>query len=158
MNDPRTVDVELENQVAVVIGCAQLVLRRLGPSCTRRAYVRAVVDEFARRRIPFQVAAKLPLFQNGVRLDAHQVIELCVFGRVVVDVVTVDRIRAEHCTALHRRLHTTGADIGVVANFASARVLLGRVVVRHIGAFCLSDRTVKIARQTRVGLSPEPPC
>jgi hypothetical protein len=75
-----------------------------------------------------------------------------------VDIVACDRIRAEHCKDLLRRLHSTGTAIGVVANFASARLVLGRVVVRHIGAFCLSDRTVKIARQTRVGCRPNPPC
>jgi GxxExxY protein len=150
-------DEQEERLVAVVVGCSQLVLRRLGAARTRIAYLHALVDELARRRIPFQLGAKLPLYRHGVRLDAHERIELHVFGRVIVDVVTCDQIRAEHCTDLRRRLQSTGTTIGMVENFASARLVLGRVVVRHIGAFCLSDRTVKIARQTRVGCRPNPP-
>jgi len=142
---------EEEKLVAFIVCCSQLVLRRLGPDRTRRAYVRALVGEFTRRRIPFQVGAKLPLFRHGVRLDAHAIVELCIFGRVILDVVTCDRIRAEHYADLRLRLHSTGTPIGVVANFATARLLLGRVVVRHIDAFCLNDRTVKSAWQTPHG-------
>ena len=138
MKPASTPDAEAEQLAAVVVGCAQLVLRRLGPRRTRRAYVNALADEFARRRIPFQLTVKLPLFHHGVRLDAHHLVELCVFGSVMVDVLAVDRIRVAHCTALRRRLSATGTRIGVVANFASARLVLGRVVVRHAGAFCLS--------------------
>jgi GxxExxY protein len=138
-------DEEQERLAAVAVGCAQLVLRRLGPARTRPAYVRALIDELTRRRLPFQVGAKLPLFRHGIRLDAHELVELCVFGRVIVDVVTCDRICFEHCTDLRRRLQSTGTAIGVVVNLASARLVLGRVVVRRVGAFCLSGRTANIA-------------
>jgi GxxExxY protein len=149
---------DAEDHVAVVVGCGQLVLRRLGPARPRPAYVRALVDELTGRRFPFQVGAKLPLFRHGVRLDAHELIELCVFGRVIVDVVACDQIRAEHCMDLRRRLHSTGSVIGVIVNFASARLVLGRVVVRRVGAFCLSGRTVNIEWQTREGCRVNPPC
>jgi GxxExxY protein len=149
---------EDERLVAIVAGCSQLVLRRLGPGRARLAYARALIGEFTRRRIPFQAGAKLPLFRHGVRLDAHAIIELCVWGRVIVDIVTCDHIRAEHCIDLRRRLHFTGTSLGVVASFGSARLMLGRVVVRRVGAFCLNGRTVKIARQRGAVCRLEPPC
>lgn len=154
-----TAEAEADELVAVVVGCAQLVFRRLGAGRTRLVYVRALVEELTRRRIPFQIGVKLPLFQHGVRLDGHQRVELCVSGRVIVDAIAVERIRLAHCISLRRRLWSTEALVGVVVNFASARLVLGRVVVRHAGAFCLSGRTSKIARQSpRVGRLRNPPC
>jgi GxxExxY protein len=154
-----TADTEADELVAKVVGCAQLVLRRLGAGRSRVVYVRALVDEFAQRRIPFQVGVKLPLFQHGVRLDAHQLVELSVHGCVIVDVTAADRIRVAHCAALRRRLWLTGALVGVVIDFPSARLVLGRVVVRHAGAFCLSGRTPNNARQSpRAGRLRNPPC
>lgn len=150
---------EAEKRTAVVVGCAQLVLRRFGPCRTRVAYLHALIDELARRRIPFQKGVRLPLYHRGVRLDAHHLVELRVLGCVMVDVVTVERIRLAHCVSLRRRLLSTGTTVGVVVNFASARLVLRRVVVRHAGAFCLSDPASKDRTASPgEGRRPNPPC
>ncbi|HEX4339477.1 MAG TPA: GxxExxY protein [Polyangiaceae bacterium] len=154
-------DVEQERVAKLVVGCSQLALRRLGPGRTRAAYVDALVDELVRRRVPFQRDVKIPVVHRGIRLDAGHLIELCVLGTVMVDVLTVGSVQVLHCIALRRRLLVTGVPLGLVTTFGSARLVLSRVIVRHAGAFCLSEQTSKNAdaeQSPSRGSPAEPPC
>ena len=136
-------EVEAERLASIVVGCGQLVLRRLGRGLTRSTYLRALVEELVRRRVPFQKDVRLPLVHRGVRQEGRHLIELCVFGCVLVDVVTVRDVGELHYVALRRRLRLTGIPVGLITSFGSARLVLSRVVVRQAGAFCLSPPTSK---------------
>ena len=137
---------ESERLTSVTFACCDAVHRDLGPGLPRATYRDALCRELCRRRIPFQTGTKLPVFYRGIRLDACHVIDLCVFGRVMVDVLAVEKIRPAHCTALQAQLRLTGVRTGIVTNYRSARLLLSTIVVREAGAFCLSARTVQAAR------------
>lgn len=134
-------DAETERVISVTFACCEAVHREIGPGFLRTTYQQALCRELCRRRIPFQAGVRLPVFYRGIRLDACHVIELCVFGRLMVDVLAAEKIRPAHCTALQSRLRVTGVRAGLVTNYRSARLVLSTLLVREAGAFCLSART-----------------
>jgi GxxExxY protein len=144
-------DAESDRLIALTFACCDAVHRELGPGLLRATYQQALCRELSRRSIPFQTAVKFPVFSRGIRLDACHVIDLCVFGRVLVDVLAGEKILSAHCTALQARLRLTGVRAGLVTNYRSARLLLSTLVVRDDGAFCLSARMARAARRIPVG-------
>jgi GxxExxY protein len=140
-------DAESERLISATFACCDAVHRELGPGLLGATYQQALCRELSRRSIPFQTAVKFPVFSRGIRLDACHVIDLCVFGRVIVDVLAVEKLRPAHCTSLQARLRLTGVRAGLVTNYRSARLLLSTLLVREAGAFCLSTRTARAARR-----------
>ena len=152
-------DSDSERRLSVTFACCEAVHQELGPELLAATYRQALCAELCRRRIPFQNSVKLPVFCRGVRLDACHVIDLCVFGGLLVDVLTVDKIRPAHCAALQAQLRLTGVGAGIVTNYRSARLVLSTIVVREAGAFCLSARTSRAARrEPGAARWPQPAC
>ena len=152
-------DSEAERLLSITFACCEVVHEELGPGLLASRYRQALCNELCRRRIPFQIGAKLPVFSRGVRLDACHRIDLCVAGRLLVDVLAVEKLRPAHYAALQAQLRLTGVGAGIVTNYRSARLVLSTIVVREAGAFCLSDRTARAARlEPGVARWPQPPC
>jgi len=121
----------LEPLTRVVVRAAFEVHRRLGPGLPQRAYVDAFSQELLFRRTHHQRRVPVPVFYRGVRLSDVQELDLCVGGKIAVDVRVGEAILPAHRLALRARLRMTGLDAGLIVNFHAARLRDGLVLIRR---------------------------
>jgi GxxExxY protein len=121
----------LDELTRLTLGACAEVHRRLGPGLTEATYEQALCQELVHRKLPFQRQVPLPVFYRGVRLEAAYRVDVCVAGRIVVDVRSVDAVREVHRSELRSRLRVTGLSVGLIVNFHTARLAQGLVLIRR---------------------------
>jgi GxxExxY protein len=121
----------LDELTRLTVEACTEVHRRLGPGLTEATYEQALCQELTHRKLPFQRQVPLPVFYRGVRLEAAYRVDVCIAGRVVVDVRSVDAVLQVHRSELRSRLRVTGLSVGLIVNFHTARLAQGLVLIRR---------------------------
>jgi len=73
-----------------VIGAAIEVHRVLGPGLLESAYEVCLCHELRSRNIPFTCEVPLPISYKNIRLDCGYRLDICIDGRVVVELKSVE--------------------------------------------------------------------
>ena len=103
-----------------IIGCAHEVLNTPGHGLMEKPYENALVREFRIRGIPCMQQPRYPVTYKGERVGEF-VPDLVVFGRVIVDVKTVERISDQEAGQMINYLRITGLSVGLILNFRNPR-------------------------------------
>lgn len=107
-------DAELTEKI---IGCAMAVHRELGPGLLESVYELCLMDELMRagiqahNQVLCDVAYQDRMIPAGLRMD------LLVEGRVIVEIKSVEALRAVHQAQLLSYLKITGRRTGLLLNF-----------------------------------------
>jgi GxxExxY protein len=131
------------------------VHRRLGPGLTERVYARALCQELCFRGLTHQAHVALPVYYRGVRLDAEYEVDVCVAGRLVVEVVAVAELLPVYRAELRTKLRLTGLSRGLLVNFRVSRLATGIVLLKRTADDATTGRRVALPEPaTRPALSP----
>jgi GxxExxY protein len=112
-----------------VIGAAIEVHRNLGPGLLESIYEAALLRELGLRGLRTQRQVKVPIEYKGISLGTGVRLDLLVSGRLVVEVMAVERLVGIHRAQLLTYLKLTGFRLGLLINF---NVELLRSGVRRI--------------------------
>jgi GxxExxY protein len=107
---------DLESLVQVVIGGCLTVHRELGPGMSESVYHRACQMELKCEGLAVESERAVPIRYRGL-LICTQRIDLLIEGQVIVEVKSVERIRAVHVAQAVSYLRATGPHIALVVNF-----------------------------------------
>lgn len=105
---------ELSNRV---IGCAIAVHQELGPGLLESAYEQCLAHELKLNGIHFALQHSQPVEYKGLRLDCGYRIDLLVENRLIVELKSVEQVKAIHEAQLLTYMRLAGVRIGLLMNF-----------------------------------------
>ena len=105
---------ELSNRV---IGCAIEVHRELGPGLLESTYEQCLAHELKLNGIRFKVQHPLPVKYKGMRLDCGYRVDVLVEDKLIIELKSVEQIKAIHEAQLLTYMRLAGVKIGFLMNF-----------------------------------------
>jgi GxxExxY protein len=114
-----------------VIGAAIRVHRELGPGLLERVYVECLHDVLREEGVAAGREVTVPVRFEGEPLDARYRIDLLVEDRVVVEAKACEELNPVHRAQILTYLRAADADVGLLMNFHSAKMIDG--VHRFVG-------------------------
>ena len=111
-----------------IIGCAFAVLNSLGHGFHEKPYEEALVVDFQHHGIPYAQQARFPIHYREKKVGEY-IPDLVVFGKVIVDAKTIDRITDHEVGRMLNYLRATGLKVGLILNFKHAKLQFRRVTL-----------------------------
>lgn len=111
-----------------IIGCAMEVLNTLGHGLLEKPYENALVVELGLKHIPYQQQAKFDIFYKSVKVGVY-IPDLIVFGKIIVDIKTIDRITSVEKGQILNYLKICGMRVGLILNFKYPKLQTEKVIL-----------------------------
>lgn len=136
MNADREIDLHggrieqypFKKETHAIIGCAFTVLNELGHGLNESCYENALVVEFRLQSIQFEQQRNFDVLYKGVSVGKY-IPDLIVYGQVVVDTKTIERITDHERGQMLNYLRITKLPIGLLLNFKHGRLEYERIVL-----------------------------
>lgn len=100
-----------------IVDCAMKVHTALGPGLLESAYEACLKHELRKRGFKVLSQVELPIFYDGVRIDAGYRIDLLVEDTVIVELKAVERLLPIHEAQLLSYLKLSRKRVGLLINF-----------------------------------------
>lgn len=100
-----------------VVDAAYAVHKALGPGLLEGIYEVCLTHELSKRGLKVERQVVLPVFYDGLRLDAGLRLDLLVEGCLVVELKAVETILPLHQAQLLTDLKLSGHCLGLLINF-----------------------------------------
>ena len=123
-------DFPCKEESHTIIGCAFEVLNELGHGLNEKLYENSLIIEFKRRGIAFDQQRRFEVLYKGEHVGEF-VPDLIVFGKVVVDTKTIDRITDHERGQMLNYLRITKLPVGLILNFKHAKLEFERIVLSN---------------------------
>ena len=108
---------QFDRLTSEIISAAIEVHRALGPGLLESAYEQCLCRELGLRAIPFVQQQPVPVEYKGVQLECGYRMDLCVAGRIIVEVKAVGELLKIHDAQVLTYLRLTGISLGLLLNF-----------------------------------------
>lgn len=115
-----------------IIGCAFAVLNALGHGFHEKPYEEALAVDFCYHNIPFSQQSRFLIFYRETKVGEY-IPDLVVFGKIIVDTKTIERITDQDVGRMLNYLRATGLQVGLILNFKHARLQFRRVTLTPPG-------------------------
>ena len=110
-----------------IVGCAIEVLNELGHGFHEKPYENALVAELRRRGIAFEQQKSFDILYKMEKVGDY-IPDLLVFGKIVVDTKTIEKITDRGIGHMMNYLKITGCRLGYILNFKNPKLEWKRVV------------------------------
>ena len=135
-----------------IIGAAIAVHTALGPGFQESIYHRGLVLELRSNGYLTSSEVEVPVFYRGVLLGKHR-LDLVVASKAVVELKSVVRLDAAHFAQVRSYLAASAHPVGLLINFAGARVECRRVYPPSARARFLGSRASRVPVPDAGGIS-----
>ena len=116
------------SEVGMILDSAVEVHRVLGHGLLEKPYENALVREFELREIPFIQQPRYPVEYKERRVGEF-IPDMVVFGKIIVDTKTIDRISDIELAQMLNYLRITNLRVGLILNFKHRRTETRRVIL-----------------------------
>ena len=123
-------DYPCKEETHAIIGGAFEVLNELGHGLNEKLYENSLVVEFKRRSIAFDQQRCFEVRYKGDFVGEY-VPDLIAFGKVVVDIKTIDRITDHERGQMLNYLRIIKLPVGLILNFKHAKLEYERIVLSN---------------------------
>jgi GxxExxY protein len=120
-----------------IIGAAMRVHSALGPGLLENAYELCLVHELNKLGLSVARQVALPVFYDGIQLEAGYRLDVVVEGKIVLELKSVDRLQPLHTAQLVSYLRLGRYPLGYLLNFNVAHMREG--IKRVINSSLLSS-------------------
>ena len=103
-----------------VVGAAFKVYNALGHGFLEAVYQEALEIEFQRQGIPYEREKELKIKYEGVELKQTYKADFVCFGKIIVELKTVNALDDAHRSQVYNYLHATGCKLGLLLNFGNS--------------------------------------
>ena len=121
-------DYPCKEETHAIIGGAFEGLNELGHGLNEKLYENSLVVEFKRRSIAFDQQRRFEVRYKGDFVGEY-IPDLLAFGKVVVDVKTIDRITDHERGQMLNYLRIIKLPVGLILNFKHAKLEFERIVL-----------------------------
>ena len=112
-----------------IIGTAIEVQKILGTGFQEPIYQEALALEFNARNIPFEREEELTINYKGIELNKKYYADFVCFGKIILELKTVDHIIDEHYSQVLNYLNITKYRLGLIINFGEIPLTTKRVIL-----------------------------
>ncbi|MCB0795138.1 MAG: GxxExxY protein [Flavobacteriales bacterium] len=119
-----------QEKTYAIINAAMEVLNTLGHGLLEKPYEQALAVELILRDIPLAQQKKFAIGYKDHQVGMY-IPDLIVFGSVIVEVKTIDRITDHELGQLLNYLRIAELEVGLILNFKRAKLEWKRVVLDH---------------------------
>ncbi|MCC7037350.1 MAG: GxxExxY protein [Alphaproteobacteria bacterium] len=116
-----------KDEVYQIVGTAIEVSNTLGSGFLEKPYERALAVELGMRSIPFEQQRQYSILYKGAVVGDY-IPDLIVYGKIIAEVKTIERIGSKERSQLLNYLRATGMKVGVILNFGNAKLEWERLV------------------------------
>jgi len=117
-----------QKEVYEIVGTAIEVLNEIGHGFHEKPYENALVVEFGIRGIPFRQQPSFDIMYKGRKIGEY-IPDLIVFDSIAVDTKVIETITDRERGQILNYLKVSGLRVGVILNFAKARLEWERLVL-----------------------------
>ena len=128
----ETTKLIFEKETFAINGAAMEVHSQLGCGFLESVYQEAIEYELRFRNIPFEAQPELSISYKEQTLKHKFRPDLLVFGQVVVELKTLDRLGPNEDAQMLNYLKATGLPIGLLLNFGASRLQWRRLLRPHL--------------------------
>ena len=120
-----------DKQLYAIIGAAMEVQNELGMGFLELVYHDALNIELGLRGIPFETEKPIAINYKGKPLERTYKADLVCYDQIVVELKSVEKLKAEHTAQLLNYLKATGLPMGVLINFGE-KPLRYKIIPNHV--------------------------
>ena len=120
-----------DQELYAIIGAAMEVQNELGMGFLELVYHDALNIELGLRGIPFETEKPIAINYKGKPLERTYKADLVCYDQIVVELKSVEKLKAEHTAQLLNYLKATGLPMGVLINFGE-RPLRYKIIPNHV--------------------------
>ncbi|MCB9232732.1 MAG: GxxExxY protein [Bacteroidia bacterium] len=121
-----------ENELSnVVIGAAIKIHKELGPGLLESVYQACLAHELKKMGHQIEIEKPLPVFYDGVKLDAGYRIDILVDNKLLIELKSVDEIKGIHGAQVLTYLKLGGYKLGLLINFNTLLLKNGIKRITH---------------------------
>ena len=125
------IDSTYSQELYAIIGAAMEVQNEMGEGFLELVYHDALNVELELRGIPYETEKPIAITYKGQPLDRTYKADLVCYGNIVVELKSVEQLKAEHTAQLLNYLKATGMPMGVLINFGE-KPLRYKIVPNYI--------------------------
>lgn len=115
-----------ENQItAQILNVAFELHTKLGPGLLESAYEIILAHELRSRGFRIERQKPIPIIYNGVQLEEAFRADLCVEGKVIVELKSLESLLPVHGKQLLTQLRLSGLKLGLLINFGEVHLKNG---------------------------------
>jgi len=107
-----------EEESFAIRGAIYEVYQTLGAGFLEEVYQNALEHELKLRDVPFEAKKPLHVFYKGRACGLYEPDLIC-YGKIVVELKSVEALHAKHEAQLMNYLAATGYKLGLLVNFSS---------------------------------------
>ena len=111
-----------------IIGACMEVHKELGSGFLEPVYQEALGIEFSLRNIDYQREVKLDIYYKDKLLSKQYIVDFICFGKIIVELKTVEQLNSKHLSQLMNYLKATGFRLGLLINFGNKSLDYKRIV------------------------------
>ena len=116
---------EADRAAEAVVDAALAVHSKLGPGLLESVYEVCLAHELEKRGRHVRRQLSLPVFYDGIRMDAGLRLDLVVDDCVVVEIKAVEQLLPVHKAQVLTYLKLTGHRLGLLVNFNTPLIKYG---------------------------------
>jgi GxxExxY protein len=116
---------DIEEIGKIIVDSAFTVHRTLGPGLLESAYQICLAHELTKRGLHVASEVTLPVFYDGVAIDAGYRIDMLVESCIIIENKVVDQITTVHEAQLLTYLKLKGLWLGYLLNWNTTRMASG---------------------------------
>ena len=120
-----------DKELYAIIGAAMEVQNEMGDGFLELVYHDALNIELGLRGIPFETEKPIAINYKGKPLERTYKADLVCYDQIVVELKSVEKLKAEHTAQLLNYLKATGLPMGVLINFGE-RPLRYKIIPNHV--------------------------
>ena len=126
------IDSTYSQELYAIIGAAMEVQNEMGEGFLELVYHDALNVELGLRGIPYETEKPIAITYKGQPLERTYKADLVCYGNIVVELKSVEQLKAEHTAQLLNYLKATGMPMGVLINFGE-KPLRYKIVPNYLG-------------------------
>ena len=111
-----------------IIGAIYEVHKELGPGLLEKVYQEALEKELKLQGIPFEREKNFTIMYKGEALEQKYTADFVCYGKIVVELKSVDELLPVHTAQVINYLSITGYKLGLLVNFNAESVRPERIV------------------------------
>lgn len=117
--------VEIDSLIRMVMDCAVLIRRQLGPGYLESVYKNAMIVELRKHGLSYEIEMPINVYYDNVLVGEFKA-DIVVEKMLIIELKAVNSLHIAHEVQLVNYLTSTGIDNGLLINFGAEQLQFKR--------------------------------
>ncbi|MBR6321015.1 MAG: GxxExxY protein [Prevotella sp.] len=117
--------VEIDSLIRMVMDCAVLIRRQLGPGYLESVYKNAMIVELRKHGLSYEIEMPINVYYDNILVGEFKA-DIVVEKMLIIELKAVNSLHVAHEVQLVNYLTSTGIDNGLLINFGAEQLQFKR--------------------------------